>query len=314
MSPISRGGKGQIGGLGDKKWALMEEMSWRQNSREVRIRGATLTDDEGIKDGCVRSLEVSFLKEEVLKSVCGLLVTKLLGDDFTMAFDYPCRGVETLEDVASVMRCRVGKLPTSYLGLPLGATFKSPRVWDARQYLSKGGRLTLIKSTLSTLLIYLMSLLVIPRKVYARLEKIQRGFLWGGGALEKRPHLIILGKYGVEDGGWCSRGVREGYGVGVWEAIINEWEELRCRVHFMVGNGRRIKFWKDFWCEKLTLKEAFPNLFCLTVNQDGVLEQNSDHRPVEKEGLEYPEWVLLVQRRGGNYDHLLMFCGKARML
>ena len=111
--------------------------------------------------------------------------------------------METLEDVASVMRCRVGKLPTSYLGLPLGATFKSPRVWDAveerfkkklslwkRQYLSKGGRLTLIKSTLSTLLIYLMSLLVIPRKVYARLEKIQRGFLWGGGALEKRPHLV----------------------------------------------------------------------------------------------------------------------------
>ena len=37
--------------------------------------------------------------------------------------------------------------------------------------------------------------------------------------------------------------------------------------------------------------------FCL----GGVLEQNSDHRPVEKEGLEYPEWVLLVQRRGGNY-------------
>ena len=38
MSPISRGGKGQIGGLGDKKWALMEEMSWRQNSREVWLR------------------------------------------------------------------------------------------------------------------------------------------------------------------------------------------------------------------------------------------------------------------------------------
>ena len=57
--------------------------------------------------------------------------------------------------------------------------------------------------------------------------------------------------------------------MGVWEAIINEWEELRCRVHFMVGNGRRIKFWKYLWCEELTLKEAFPNLFRLTVNQDG---------------------------------------------
>ena len=57
-----------------------------------------------------------------------------------------------------MMGYRVGKLPTSYLGLPLGASFKTSRVWNAveegfrkrlslwkRQYLSNGGRLTLIK-------------------------------------------------------------------------------------------------------------------------------------------------------------------------
>ena len=49
-------------------------------------------------------------------------------------------------------------------------------IFMKRQYLSRGGRLTLIKSTLSTLLIYFMSLLVIPRKVCARLKKIQREF------------------------------------------------------------------------------------------------------------------------------------------
>ena len=72
------------------------------------------------------------------------------------------------------MGCRVGKLPTSYLGLPLSASFKSLRVWDVveervrkrlsmwkRLYISKGGRLTLIKSTLSSLLIYFMSIFVI---------------------------------------------------------------------------------------------------------------------------------------------------------
>lgn len=56
--------------------------------------------------------------------------------------------------------------------------------------MSKGGRLTLIKSISSSLLIYFMSLLVIPRKVDSKLEKIQRDFLWGGGVLEKRTHLI----------------------------------------------------------------------------------------------------------------------------
>ena len=29
-----------------------------------------------------------------------------------------------------------------------------------------------------------------PRVVNLRLEKIQRDFLWGGGALERKPHLV----------------------------------------------------------------------------------------------------------------------------
>ncbi|RVX13643.1 Transposon TX1 uncharacterized 149 kDa protein [Vitis vinifera] len=36
----------------------------------------------------------------------------------------------------------------------------------------------------------LMSLMRMPRVVRLRLEKIQRDFLWGGGVLEKRPHLV----------------------------------------------------------------------------------------------------------------------------
>ena len=59
-----------------------------------------------------------------------------------------------------------------------------------RQYLSKGGRLSLIKCTLSSLSIYFMSIFVILEKVSARLEKMQRDFLWGGRALEKRPRLV----------------------------------------------------------------------------------------------------------------------------
>ena len=50
-----------------------------------------------------------------------------------------------------------------------------------RQYISKGGRLTLIRSTLSNLPIYLLSLFQFPKGVKCRLEKIQRDFLWGVG-------------------------------------------------------------------------------------------------------------------------------------
>ena len=115
----------------------------------------------------------------------------------------PVGTVSNVETLAMEIGCGIGFLPTTYLGLPLRAPHKSERVWDSieerfrkrlaswkRQYISKGGRLTLIQSTLSNLPIYFLSLIRVPRVVCARLEKIQRGFLWGGGSLERKPHLI----------------------------------------------------------------------------------------------------------------------------
>ena len=46
-------------------------------------------------------------------------------------------------------------------------------------YLSKGGRDTLLKSTLSILPTYYLSLFTIPVAMADRLEHIQRNFLWG---------------------------------------------------------------------------------------------------------------------------------------
>ena len=98
--------------------------------------------------------------------------------------------VSNIEDLARVLGCKVGSLPSTYLGLPLGAPFKFVHAWEVvkerfqrklalwkRQYLSKRGRLILLKSTLSSPPIYFMSLFVIPRKVGLRLKKIQRDFL-----------------------------------------------------------------------------------------------------------------------------------------
>ena len=59
-----------------------------------------------------------------------------------------------------------------------------------RQYISKGGRITLIKSTLASMPIYQMSLFRMPMIVARRLEKVQRDFLWGGGNSERKAHLV----------------------------------------------------------------------------------------------------------------------------
>ncbi|RVX11415.1 LINE-1 reverse transcriptase-like [Vitis vinifera] len=115
----------------------------------------------------------------------------------------PVGRVVDIDDLALDFGCKVGSLPSTYLGLSLGAPFKSVAVWDGveerfrkrltmwkRQYLSKGGRATLIRSTLSNLPIYSMSVLRLPSSVRRRLEQIQRDFLWGGGNLERKPHLV----------------------------------------------------------------------------------------------------------------------------
>ena len=57
-------------------------------------------------------------------------------------------------------------------------------------YLSKGGRITLIKSTLSSLPTYFLSLFPIPVAVASRIDKIQRDFLWGGLGEGKKFHLV----------------------------------------------------------------------------------------------------------------------------
>jgi hypothetical protein len=69
-------------------------------------------------------------------------------------------------------------LPLKYLGLPLRVSFKAISIWDGmiekiqhrlasqkRMYLPNGGRITLIKSTLSNLPTYLMSLFLLSASV-----------------------------------------------------------------------------------------------------------------------------------------------------
>ena len=66
-------------------------------------------------------------------------------------------GSENVEALVAELGCKVGTLPTTNFGLPLGAPHKSTRTWDPikerfrrilaiwkHQYISKGGRVTFI--------------------------------------------------------------------------------------------------------------------------------------------------------------------------
>ena len=131
----------------------------------------------------------------------------------------PVGNVEILDDLAHELGCKTGTLPSTYLDPPLEMKHDSPQVWDGveerfrkklalwkMQYISKGGRLTLIKSTLTNLPIYIMSLFRIPKGVKV-LEKIQRDFLWEGSNLDRKIHLVNWGTV-------CSNKKKGGLGIG----------------------------------------------------------------------------------------------------
>jgi hypothetical protein len=76
----------------------------------------------------------------------------------------PVGNVDNVDELGDILGYGTSSLPWKYLGMPLGACYKVKSIWDSivekmkcrlanwkRLYLFKGGRVTLIKSTLSNL-------------------------------------------------------------------------------------------------------------------------------------------------------------------
>ena len=57
-------------------------------------------------------------------------------------------------------------------------------------FLSLGGRITLIQSSLSHIPSYFLSLFKIPVSIALKIEKLQRDFLWSKAEEKKKDHLI----------------------------------------------------------------------------------------------------------------------------
>ena len=97
---------------------------------------------------------------------------------------------DMVNQLAHLWECTVGKMPFTYLGLPMGTTKPSvtdlmPLVERTERRLSSslcmldhGSKLTLLNSLITSMMIYPMCTLKFPPKLIEHLDKIRRHCLW----------------------------------------------------------------------------------------------------------------------------------------
>ncbi|WMV40276.1 hypothetical protein MTR67_033661 [Solanum verrucosum] len=201
----------------------------------------------------------------VFESISGLHINMI------KSIIYPVNKVQNLEKFADILSCNIGSFPTTYLGLPLGAKFKSPEIWNGViekmekrlatwqfRYLLMGGRLTLINNVLDSIPTYCMSLFPMPSSVLKQIDRLRRRFLWEGNIqtykfpLEKwqkvtqpkaqgglRIRNLQLHNKGLLLKWLCRFGQNEaGYWKGIIKAkhgILDHWRPMRSRGTHGVG-------------------------------------------------------------------------------
>lgn len=119
----------------------------------------------------------------------------------------PVNEVRQIQSLAGILGCSLEKLPTTYLGMPLGSSHKALEIWDGilekterklsrwkAQSLFRGGRLILINSVLDSLPTYVLPLFPIPVKVEEQLDKLRINFLWQGNYRLVNWRTVLLSK------------------------------------------------------------------------------------------------------------------------
>ena len=56
---------------------------------------------------------------------------------------------------------------------------------------------------------------------------------------------VITWKYQIEEVGWFTKETRVSFGVGRWKDISTAARKLKQDSYFDLGDGSRVKFWKD---------------------------------------------------------------------
>ncbi|GJR04269.1 RNA-directed DNA polymerase, eukaryota, reverse transcriptase zinc-binding domain protein [Tanacetum coccineum] len=183
--------------------------------------------------------------------------------------------------------------------------------------LSIEGRLTLIKSVLSSIPLYQMSIFKVPTKVLNTLESIRRNFFNGIEWKDRKMSWISWNK---------TRTIKAIYGESgsldspdpssrrsPWLDIVREITILRSKgidllpfIRKKVGNGEDTLFWEAIWLNGVILKQKYPRLYALELDKRVIVADKLNHsslvwsyRRDPRGGIEEEQQRLLHSCIGG---------------
>ncbi|GKB44769.1 RNA-directed DNA polymerase, eukaryota [Tanacetum coccineum] len=243
----------------------------------ILVNGSPTTEfkfHKGLKQGdplspflfilVMESLHLSF--NHILNA--GLFKGIFIDNSLTLSHLFYANDAVFLEEVnsaASLIGCTTLSTPFNYLGVKIGAPSSRSSSWEEvlskisyrlskwkLKSLSIGGRVTLLKSVLSSMPLYHMSIYKVPMGVLNRMES-----------------LAMYGVHGsLDNPGNLSR-------HSPWSDIIKEARSLSVKginimsyVKKKLGNDEHTFFWEDVWLTNRPLKLSFPWLYALECEKD----------------------------------------------
>ncbi|GJZ00491.1 RNA-directed DNA polymerase, eukaryota [Tanacetum coccineum] len=213
---------------------------------------------------------------------------------------------EEVSNMAFVLGCGITKLPTMYLGVPVGCNMGRCDYWKRivqkfeskmsrwkAKLLSVGGRLSIIKAVLASKAmgglgigsIFALNAALLFKWVW-RFRTCSNG-LWVN---------VIKGIHGIDGGIGSSRA-----GISThspWNCIVQLVSKLQAKdIDLLalcarsVGDGHSISFFEKSWCGGRSLKEKFPRVYALEVNKSCTVSQR----------INIEDWPSMLRRspRGG---------------
>jgi hypothetical protein len=213
-----------------------------------------------------------------------------------------------LNDILQPLSIAVTSFPCKYLGMPL--SLQQLRKGDYQALLdkidallaawkgnliSREGRLVLLKSVLSSMVIYMMTTHKLPAWVLEQIERKCRAWFWRGEDTCNGGHCRVswsiicrlkhLGGLGVHDLAKFGRALRLRWLWLAWKNPERPWVEtaLPCdavdrelfaaATEITIGDGSIANFWKDRWLQGVAPRELAPSLFAIASRKNRTVKQ-----------------------------------------